>query len=258
MLNEAAKELHARSIAIVHALEKNIGRIMLFWIAGAGIACAIRIAVAPNSSGLAEQLVRAAPYLLVVGAPVVSMILAFRWFRDGASIPQPKTRLARLGSWRSVSLAEARNMPLYGVTGIMASLLVGMLMNVPVRGLEFLAAMPAWRASAPDWFVPLFGLMLADVVLLSSLYCIAFVAALRRVPLFPRLLVAVWAIDMLMQITISRVMIADGALLATVAEALHNFLEGNMKKVLISFSLWMPYLLLSKRVNVTFRNRVPA
>src|SRR5688500_14999571 len=68
MLNEAAKELHARSIAIVHALEKNIGRIILFWIAGAGLACAIRIAVAPDSSSLTEQLVRAAPYVLVVGA----------------------------------------------------------------------------------------------------------------------------------------------------------------------------------------------
>ena len=31
-----------------------------------------------------------------------------------------------------------------------------------------------------------------------------------------------------------------------------------MKKVLISMALWLPYLLLSTRVNVTYRHRVPA
>ena len=35
-------------------------------------------------------------------------------------------------------------------------------------------------------------------------------------------------------------------------------LDGNVKKVLISVALWLPYLLMSKRVNVTFRHRVEA
>jgi hypothetical protein len=35
-------------------------------------------------------------------------------------------------------------------------------------------------------------------------------------------------------------------------------LTGNVKKVLISMALWLPYLLLSTRVNVTYRHRVPA
>jgi hypothetical protein len=43
-----------------------------------------------------------------------------------------------------------------------------------------------------------------------------------------------------------------------VATALHGVLEGNVKKVLISVALWLPYLLLSKRVNVTYRHRIPA
>jgi hypothetical protein len=43
-----------------------------------------------------------------------------------------------------------------------------------------------------------------------------------------------------------------------VASALHTLLEGNVKKVLISMALWLPYLLLSTRVNVTYRHRVPA
>jgi len=43
-----------------------------------------------------------------------------------------------------------------------------------------------------------------------------------------------------------------------VASALHSLLDGNVKKVLISMGLWLPYLLLSTRVNVTYRHRVPA
>jgi len=43
-----------------------------------------------------------------------------------------------------------------------------------------------------------------------------------------------------------------------VADSLHSLLEGNVKKVLISVGLWLPYLLLSRRVNVTYRHRVPA
>jgi hypothetical protein len=43
-----------------------------------------------------------------------------------------------------------------------------------------------------------------------------------------------------------------------VAAALQTLLTGNVKKVLISVCLWLPYLLLSTRVNVTYRQRVPA
>ena len=58
-----------------------------------------------------------------------------------------------------------------------------------------LVAMPAFAGDVPQWLSVLrFGLTL-DVVLLSSLYTVAFVAALRRVPLFPRLLAAIWAVD---------------------------------------------------------------
>jgi hypothetical protein len=35
-------------------------------------------------------------------------------------------------------------------------------------------------------------------------------------------------------------------------------LEGNLKKVLISVAIWLPCLLLSRRVNLTYRWRVPA
>jgi hypothetical protein len=133
-----------------------------------------------------------------------------------------------------------------------------MLINVPVRAAEYLAGMPAISGPVPAWLGTLHMLMTADVVLLSSLYVIAFVAALRRVPLFPRLLAAIWMIDLAMQIATAQLVAGTPGLPPQVAEALHSVLNGNVKKVLISVALWLPYLLLSNRVNVTFRNRVPA
>ena len=101
-------------------------------------------------------------------------------------------------------------------------------------------------------------MMTLDVVLLSSLYTIAFVAALCRVPLFPRLLAAIWLIDIAMQLGIAQAVAGTPGLPGPVAEALQALLAGNVTKVMISICLWLPYLLLSKRVNVTFRHRVEA
>jgi hypothetical protein len=78
------------------------------------------------------------------------------------------------------------------------------------------------------------------------------------VPLFPRLLLAIWVGDLAMQVATAELVTATGGVPPAVAEALHALLEGNVKKVLISMALWLPYLLLSTRVNVTYRHRVPA
>ena len=186
------------------------------------------------------------------------MGLGLIWFQNGDGLAQPTTRLAIVGRWRSVGRAEAQRHPLYGSSGIMVSLLVGMLLNVPVRALEYLAAMPALSGRVPEWLSTLHIAMTLDVVLLSSLYTIAFVAALRRVPLFPRLLIAIWAIDMAMQFGIAAAVAGTHGLPRDVAAALQTLLDGNVKKVLISAGLWLPYLLMSKRVNITFRHRVEA
>lgn len=229
---------------------------MTWWFVAAMLGSAVRIAVSPlhGAPGLETYL----PYILLVTAPLLSMGLALHWFRDGDRLPQPTTRLAVVGRWRKVEAREARAHALYGTSGVMVSLLVGMLLNVPVRALEYLAAMPALAGHVPAWLSTLrFGLTL-DVVLLSSLYTVAFVAALRRVPLFPRLLAAIWAIDLAMQLGIASAVAGTEGLPPTVASALHTLLDGNVKKVLISVVLWLPYLLMSKRVNVTFRHRVEA
>jgi hypothetical protein len=140
----------------------------------------------------------------------------------------------------------------------MVSLMVGMMLNVPVRTLEYFAAMPPVAGGVPAWLSALHFAMTFDVVLFTSLYMIAFVAALRRVPLFPRLLAAIWLGDLAMQVFTAQLVVNAGHVPHGVAAALQALLTGNVKKVLISVALWLPYLLLSKRVNVTYRNRVPA
>ncbi|MCF2514822.1 DUF2569 domain-containing protein [Sphingomonas sp. G124] len=227
---------------------------MTIWVGVAILACALRVAVSPIHS--VPDLSTFLPYILLVGAPLASMMLALHWFKNGDGLPQPRTRLARYGRWRNVERVEAQQHPLYGSNGIMVSLLVGMLLNVPVRALEYLAAMPAIAGNVPLWLSTLRFVMTLDVVLLSSLYTIGFVAGLRRVPLFPRLLVAIWLIDIVMQLGIATAVAGTQGLPGQVARALHALLDGNVKKVLISVCLWLPYLLMSKRVNVTFRHRV--
>jgi hypothetical protein len=141
---------------------------------------------------------------------------------------------------------------------VMASLLLGIALNVPVRTLEFLSAVPALGSYAPTWFISLYAVMLADVVLLSCLYMFAFATALRMVPLFPRFLAMVWGVDLMAQVGIAQFVARVGDVPPAVEMALADLLSGNVKKVLISVALWLPYLLLSERVNITFRNRVSA
>jgi hypothetical protein len=257
MFDRVSHKMSAKSAALLLTIDSRLDRILKYWLLIAGLVSAARIALSPHPAGGAG-LSTFASYMLLVVAPFASTLLALRWFADGRAQPQPAIRLARLGKWRNIRKSEAERHPLYGTTGIMVSLLVGMMLNVPVRAAEYMAAMPPLPQLAPAWLSALHLAMTFDVVLFGSLYMIAFVAALRRVPLFPRLLLAIWIGDIAMQLFTAKLVTSAGDLPAPVATALHHLLEGNVKKVLISMALWLPYLLLSTRVNVTYRHRVPA
>jgi len=257
MLDRLTHKMTARSATLLVALDTRLDRILKYWLLGAGLICAARIAFTPGPVPGAA-LSTFASYMLVVVAPFASTMLALYWFRNGHAQAQPEFRLARVGKWQTISRPEAERHPLYGPSGILVSLLVGMMLNVPVRAAEYLAAMPPIPAGSPAWLSALHFAMTFDVVLFGSLYMIAFVAALRKVPLFPRLLAAIWLGDLTMQLVTAEVVTRAGGVPPQVATALHGVLEGNVKKVLISVALWLPYLLLSKRVNVTYRHRVPA
>src|SRR3546814_9683679 len=70
------------------------------------------------------------PYLLVVGAPVGSLLLGLKLFPAGRIHAQPAFRLAQVGRWRKVDCLKAREMSQFGLYGVMASLLVGIALNV--------------------------------------------------------------------------------------------------------------------------------
>ena len=257
MFDPFSQRMKTRSAALLLTLDNRLDRILQCWLLLAGLTAAARIAFSPRLVPIAGFSTFAS-YMLLVIAPFASTLLALHWFRDGHLQPQPGTRLALIGRWNKLARVEAERHHLYGSSGIMVSLLLGIMLNVPVRAAEYLAAMPPLGAAAPAWLSALHFAMTLDAVLFSSLYMIAFVAALRRVPLFPRLLVAIWIGDLAMQLFTAVIVTKSGSMPPAVASALHSLLEGNVKKVLISAGLWLPYLLLSTRVNVTFRHRVPA
>ena len=111
-------------------------------------------------------------------------------------------------------------------------------------------------AEAPRWGYLLFGLMAADVIVMSFFYMVCFVMALRTIPLFPRMLLFAWILDIAMQLLIAKTIMATPGVPAQVTAPLHGLLEGNIAKVLISVFVWLPYLILSDRVNVTYRLRI--
>jgi hypothetical protein len=256
MFRKLSDRMTAKSAAVLVSLDTRLDRILQGWLLLAGLCCMARIAFSPHlPPGAALPAVTS--YILVIVAPFASTLLALRWFREGDRFAQPATRLARLGRWRDAPRPEAEGHALYGTSGIMVSLLVGIMLNVPVRAIEYLTAMPPIAAHPPAWLSALHFMMTLDVVLFGSLYMIAFVAALRRVPLFPRVLAAIWLCDIAMQIATAQLVAAAPGLPDGVGAALSALLTGNVKKVLISIAVWLPYLLLSTRVNVTYRHRLP-
>ena len=195
------QRMHARSAVLLATLETRFDRIMGGWLLLAGLACALRLKSTPLLTHPTLALVT--PYLLMIVAPVVSALLALRWFRDSDTMARPTTAPGGWLGCTPVSIGEARRHPLYGTTGLMVSLLVGMLLNVPVRAAEYLASSPPLPALMPGWLATLHVMMSFDVVLFTSLYAIAFVAGLRRAPLFPALLMTIWALDLIMQVAIA-------------------------------------------------------
>ncbi|MEO7821184.1 MAG: DUF2569 domain-containing protein [Sphingomicrobium sp.] len=254
MLHHVRQRLSARSAALLLTLEGGLPRLMAGWAVLIAAACGLRVMTSPLSGAPASTTLLA--YLLLAGAPIVSMVLALRWFEDGGRLGHPKRFIDRRG-YRAIGLAAASRHRLYGPGGIMVSLLIGLLLSVVLRAAEYVAALPALSGRVPEWLATLQLVMTLDVVIFSSLYAIAFVAALRKVPLFPRLLAAIWAADLAMQLGIAEAVAGQPGLPVHVAAALHRLLDGNVMKVLMSIALWMPYLLLSKRVNLTYRHRLP-
>jgi hypothetical protein len=201
-------------------------------------------------------------YCVMLGIALVLPALALRAvlhrYAAGALLSQPDVRLARLGRWRQIDAIDCAAFPHYGANGLMVMLLAGLLLNIPVRALEFVTAMPTPKLHAPTWYFGLHGMMLADLALLSACYAALVGLAIRRVPHFPRLLAGVWLLDLGVQFAIGNAISVMPHVPAAVQTGLATLLSGNVQKVMISMAIWIPYLLMSPRVNLTYRHRIPA
>ncbi len=256
LLRRYTASVAARSRAIPRLLNRRIDGILAAWF---GIMLLISIPkllfAASPVHGSDDFAWMALPYLLVAAAPLAGFLVAARSCPPGAPMAQPDIRLSFYGKWRQLSVLDARRNPLFGPAGFLASMLVGLLLNVVVRSFEFMVAVPAMNSHAPFWGRQLFLLMAADVIVMSFFYMVCFVMALRSIPLFPRMLLFAWALDIAAQLIIARQVGSLPGLPGTVAPTLQTLLHGNIEKTLISAFVWLPYLILSERVNVTYRMR---
>lgn len=257
LLRRHANRLAERSRAVPRVLARNIELITLAWMALFLLASLPVVALSPTPPhDLADALAMLAPYGAAAIAPVAGLWLAQRTFPNGVMTAPPEIHLSAYGRWRKLSVVEARANPAYGPAGFMASLLIGLLLNIGMRGFEFLMAVPALGSSAPAWGRDLFHMMAADLVIMNFFYMVCFVLALRAVPYFPKVLLFAWGLDILMQLLIASRIGPMADLPSAVASPLQALLQGNIEKVLISAFVWLPYLILSDRVNVTYRQRV--
>jgi hypothetical protein len=196
------------------------------------------------------------PFLLVAIAPVAGYRIAAACFPKGRILAQPAVRLARIGQWQNVSAYNTASAPAARPGGIVVSLIAGLLIAIVLRTGEYFLAVPVVPAMAPEWAHAIALMMTMDMVLMNFMYAVCFVMGLRAVPHFPRMMALTWAFDLLMQLAIARTVAAAPALPGDVAVAIQSLLTGNLQKVLISVTIWLPYLLVSNRVNLTFRRRV--
>ena len=251
--------LHRRSRALVAFLDVRMETLIAGWIGVVVLLGLAKLATAPvPPHDFGSAMIMALPYLLIAFAPIAGYRLAAGSFPRGLLSAQPSLRLCRYGAWQRVNPVAARQNAAFGPTGFMASLLAGILLNVPFRSFEFILAIPAIGPGAPPWAQTLMTAMTLDVVVMNFFYMVCFVMALRSVPLFPRMLLFAWTADVALQLAIAQTVSAAPGLPAPVGGALQTLLHGNLQKVLISGFVWLPYLILSERVNVTFRQRVRA
>jgi hypothetical protein len=252
-------DLVRRSHAVPAFFDRNMGRIAAAWIAATALLALVKLGnPATPVHGPGDALPILLVYSAVIAAPVAGYLVARAAFSGAAGSRLPRFHLAFYGRWRPVERAHAQAHPLFGPAGFVASLLIGMVLNVVVRAGEFFAAVPAMSAHAPEWGMILFVTMGADVAVTGFFYMAAFVMALRTVPLFPRMLLYAWMVDVFMQLMTANRFAAAAEIPPAVAAPLIDLLEGNLTKVMIGMAVWLPYLLLSDRVNLTYRNRLPA
>lgn len=224
--------LQRRGDSLLGWLERRASFLPLAWLLFAGVGSALRL------DGQWGDPLAWLPYALFVGLPA----LAFKFGLSGLS-------------GRVAPAAIARH-PSYGAGGLMLSLLFALVAIAVLRGLTFLTAIPAAGSDSSAWLDSLHSWLTADATLACTLYAIAFAAGLRRSAHFPALLASAWAIDLAMQLVMGHA--AETMMLPpAVGDAFAGLLQSNLTRLLVSIAIWLPYLVMSERVAVTYRHELP-
>ncbi len=247
-------DLHRRSVALTSWIENHLGLLAFAWLALMASLLAYKVSrLMVPVHGAFDMVQLVLPYVFIALAPIAGFMIGRAAFLGNRT--QPEYRFALFGRWREVDRIQAEAHPSFGPTGFLTSLIVGMMFGVVMRTGEFVMIQPALNEHAPAWAYTLFLAMSVEIAVMNFFYMICFVMALRSVPLFPRMLLYVWILDVLCQLSIARAL-AGKDLPPSIGEPLSTLLTANLNTVLISAAIWLPYLILSERVNVTFRHRV--
>ena len=258
--SDAAQRLVMESRRVAGFLDRRMNVVLAGWVlvtlALAGLKLTLLIAAHPKLARADLLASMAGFYLLVAMAPVLGFIVAEAIFPKGRQAAQPTFTLCRVGRWVNVPAADARQKENFGMSGLLVSLVAGLCVSIALRMVEYFLSMPAVPDIAPVWAVAMFRIMTFDLIYFSFLYSVCIAMALRAAPLFPRMLCFTWLCDLLMQIAIARFTVGVGGLPDEVSSALQPYLLMNIKKILISVVIWFPYLVVSRRINLTFRQRM--
>lgn len=233
-----------------------LDRIALGWAGLLFVMMIARLAQTALSVGASGHWLASLPvYVLIALAPLIGLRLARSAFPADILYAIPDIDLRPGRRWHRLDPLAARDHPCFGTGGLIAGLAIGLLLNVAIRTAEFLAAVPAMAAVSDGWAHRLYLLLAADCIFFNMLYPITFVMAVRKNPWFPTMMAITWMLDIAAQLAIARAL-GDAHLPPAVASAMVGFLGVNVQKTLISIALWLPYLMLSDRVNVTYRGRI--
>ena len=82
------ERMAARSTALLFSIDSNLDRILRYWLIVASAVAVLRISMTPHRLPIAGFQTFSS-YFLLVAAPVISTLLALRWFSDGDRLPQP-------------------------------------------------------------------------------------------------------------------------------------------------------------------------
>ncbi|MBB4615662.1 hypothetical protein [Novosphingobium taihuense] len=228
--------------------------IIAAWVLLVGGVAAIKAANPINPPrDAAESIALLLPFLVVAAAPVLGYRLGTSLF---ASRQQPALRLAIYGNWRPATPAELGKGEQGWRSFAWFSLVSGILLNVPFRAFEYLTSIPAVTSNDPMWAHILQRAFTIDCALACFAYAMCFAAAVQRSPLFARALVAAWLIDVALQAMIAVQVGQAPGIPAYLIEPMNALLAMNVKKVAISISIWLPYLLISDNLNLLLRKRV--